>query len=92
MAFHWEWDIFGSRSPSVEERFLQIDSLRDTMPLSTVEQIQRKQLEVARLMSLRSNEYSTPLVDPQEDIDRLNDEIAGLQVQIENPNQGVTLQ
>ena len=62
------------------------------MPLSTVEQIQRKQLEVARLMSLRSNEYSTPLVDPQEDIDRLNDEIAGLQVQIENPNQGVTLQ
>lgn len=62
------------------------------MPLSTVEQIQRKQLEVARLMALRSNEYITPSVDPQEDIDRLNGEIARIQVQIENPNQGVTLQ
>lgn len=88
MAFHWErLDIFDNSNvvPSKSERILLIDASRLETPLSIQEQIQRNQLEVARLMALRQNEYFTPLVDPKKEIDALKFEIATLQAQINNP-------
>ncbi len=93
MAFPWEKiNIFDASLPPVAEPFFSIDPSRPETPLSIVEQINRNQIEVARLMALRNNEYTIPSVDPQIDIDRLNAEIVRLQEQLNAEKSVVTLQ
>lgn len=60
--------------------------------MSIIEQIDRNQIEVARLMALSDNKCIIPLVDPQIDIDRLKAEIVRLQTQMNTEKPVVTLQ